>query len=104
LQDRSELLSSDGFSVAALPGHSANATYSFKRAPDETTKLTDVESLLEVLASQSCVACGKPPSLVKPVSRLNLLASLASINHDSNLTPTCLLYYPLPAVCLGRIA
>ena len=80
------------FFVAALPGHSANATYAYKRPPDETTQVTDMQSLLDSLANQSCVAGGKPPSTVKPVSRMNLLSSLASIvlwHYYSSSDSTC---------------
>lgn len=63
----------------ALPGHSANATYAFRRPPDEFPRATDVELLLDALANQSCAASGKPPSSVIPVSRMDLLSSLVSI-------------------------
>lgn len=66
--------------VAALPGHSANVTYAYRRPPDDITRVTDTQSLLDALANQQCVASGKPPSCVKPVSRMDLLSSLASIN------------------------
>jgi len=65
-------------SVLALPGHAANASYSYQRPPDETTQASDVQSLLDMLTSQSCAASNKPPSAVKPVSRMDLLSSLAS--------------------------
>jgi len=67
------------FSSVALPGHSANASYAFQRPPDESTRVTDMQSLLDMLADQSCVASGNPPSSVKPVNRMDLLCSLASI-------------------------
>jgi len=73
------MMKDDKFSVAALSGHSANATYAFRCLPDKTTEVTDVQSLLDMLANQSCLASGKPLSLVKPVSRMDLMCSLASI-------------------------
>jgi len=68
------------YCVAALPGHSANAAYTYRRPPDEVTRVTDTQSLLDALANQQCAASGRPPSCVKPVGRMNLLSSLASIN------------------------
>jgi hypothetical protein len=72
--------------ISALRGHLLYADYSFVCRPDDASPVKDLPSLLQTLARYSCFASGRPPSMVKTVSRMDLLSSLAAfeVTNDND--------------------